>query len=323
MTSTTPILEVEGLRKTFGGIVAVDKLNLEVERGTITGLIGPNGAGKTTAFNLMTGFYRPDDGEIRFEGQDLQKIMRPSGSERRFRIGISGLIGAGSLTSAAGAYGFLGTAMAGASAVGFGLGAGAYLAQEWVKNEHLDYRYSRPFRVSQVGISRTFQITRELEGMTVLENLMLGPKNQRGENVFNALLRPGAVTNQEAELREQAEEVLDVLDLDHLREEYASNLSGGQRRLLELGRVLMTDPDLIMLDEPIAGINPTLKQTLLTHIENLRDEGTTFLVVEHDIESIMKLSDRIVVMNEGRKLMDGSPEEVQKDQRVIDAYLGG
>lgn len=323
MPSDTPILEVENLTKQFGGIMAVDNLNLELERGSLTGLIGPNGAGKTTAFNLMTGFYRPDSGVIRYEGTDLQRIMRPTENERRSRIGLVGLIGSGALLPLAGAFGPSAPAIAGATAVGFGLGSGTYLTQEWVKNEYLDYKHSRPFRIAQAGISRTFQITRELQGMTVRDNLMLGPKHQQGENVLNAWFRSKSVSDQEEELNKRADELLDTLDLDHLSEEYASNLSGGQRRLLELGRVLMTEPDLIMLDEPLAGINPTLKKTLINHIENLRDEGKTFLVVEHDIESIMELSERIIVMNEGQKLMEGPPEKVQGDQRVIDAYLGG
>ncbi|MDY6765698.1 MAG: ABC transporter ATP-binding protein [Halobacteria archaeon] len=180
----------------------------------------------------------------------------------------------------------------------------------------------KPHEISLKGLSRTFQITRELKGMTVLENLMLAPQRQRGENLLNVWLRRD-VKSQEMEVRERSEEMLEFLELDHLADELAGNLSGGQRKLLELGRVLMTDPDLILLDEPVAGVNPTLMNKLLDRIRNLRDQGYTFCIVEHDIEVIMELSDTVIVMTQGKKLMEGSPEEVRNDERVIEAYLGG
>ncbi|UPV74416.1 ABC transporter ATP-binding protein [Halorussus limi] len=317
------ILEVEGLRKTFGGITAVDGATFEVEEGTVTGLIGPNGAGKTTTFNLISGFYEPDGGEVRYRGTDLQDIMRPSDTEQGIWMGASGMTfgGVGLATAAAAGVSTLG--LGAAAVVGAGLGAGVYQAEEKVKNDYLDVKHQRPFRVSQAGLSRTFQLTRELQGLTVLENLMLAPQDQRGERLTNAWFRRGAVAEEENDVRERAVEMLEFLEIDHLTNEYAGNLSGGQRKLLELGRVLMTDPDLILLDEPVAGVNPALTEKLLERIESLREQGYTFCIVEHDMEVIMNLSDTIIVMDQGKKLMQGTPEEVQNDQRVVDAYLGG
>jgi ABC-type branched-subunit amino acid transport system ATPase component len=317
------ILEVEGLRKTFGGITAVDGATFEVEEGTVTGLIGPNGAGKTTTFNLISGFYEPDGGEVRYRGTDLQDIMRPSETEQGIWMSASGMTFGGIGLAAAASAGVSTLGLGGAALVGAGLGAGFYQAEEKVKNDVLEVRNKRPFRVSQEGLSRTFQLTRELQGLTVLENLMLAPQDQRGESLTNAWFRRGAVAEEENEVRQRAVEMLEFLELDHLTNEYAGNLSGGQRKLLELGRVLMTDPDLILLDEPVAGVNPALTQKLLQRIENLRDQGYTFCIVEHDLEVIMNLSDTIIVMDQGKKLMQGTPEEVQNDQRVVDAYLGG
>jgi len=316
------ILQVENLRKTFGGIVAVDGATFEVQRGTITGLIGPNGAGKTTTFNCISGFYEPDGGEIRYDGRETQELMAPSVQERAIWI-TSAAIGLGLLGYVLAWWRDLSTASTViAGVVGAAVGAGIYLGQEAVRARSDRYSRNRPFKLSEAGLVRTFQITRELQNMTVMENLMLAPKDQRGERLWQAWLRRGAVAEDEASVRVRATEMAEFLELDHLLDEYAGNLSGGQRKLLELGRVLMTDPDVILLDEPVAGVNPTLTRKLLERIETLRDEGYTFLIVEHDMEVIMNVSDTIIVMAEGRTLMEGTPEEVQEDERVVDAYLG-
>jgi ABC-type branched-subunit amino acid transport system ATPase component len=321
--SDDPLLAVDGLEKHFGGITAVDGVEFEIEEGTIVGLIGPNGAGKTTTFNMLSGFLTPDAGEVRYRGTDLQEIMSPSRADKAYIGGSAALVaGLGGLALASQSDPSV-AVEAGATAVGAGVGLGAYRGQEVVKRRYFDHKYSRPYQVSRAGMMRTFQITRELEGLTVFENLLLSPKDQPGENVVKSWLQFDSVAETEAANRERAEEVLELLDLEHLRDEYAGNLSGGQRKLLELGRVLMADPELILLDEPVAGVNPTLSKTLLSRIEELRDEGYTFCVVEHDMDVIMNLSERIIVMHQGKKLMEGTPEEVQGDQRVIDAYLGG
>ena len=318
----TELLEVEDLVKHFGGIAAVDGVSFDVEQGSITGLIGPNGAGKTTTFNLVAGFYEPDAGVIRYDGRDTQEIMRASTDERAIWLGGSG-VAFGGLGLATGALTSQGSAaLAGSAIAGAAIGAGIYAGQNWLKNRSETHHHRRPFQLAKAGLVRTFQITRELQGMTVLENMMLAPKGQRGENLLTSWFRQGTVREQEDEIRKEAMEMLEFLELDHLAQEQAGNLSGGQRKLLELGRILMTDPELILLDEPVAGVNPTLTKKLLAQIESLKAEGYTFLIVEHDMEVIMNISDTIIVMSEGKKLMQGTPEEVQQDERVIDAYLG-
>ena len=255
-TRNTP-LEVEELRKEFGGITAVDDVSFDVEEGTLTGLIGPNGAGKSTTFNLITGMLEPDEGEIRFNGEN-----------------ITGL---------------------------------------------------QPYEISNRGLARTFQIARELEEMTVLENMMLAPKGQIGESLWRSIMpvTRGSVREQETEQLERVWEVLDFFEIDHLAGEYAGNLSGGQRKLLEMARALLTDPDVLLLDEPFAGVNPSLEKRLLKHIHELREQGYTFLIVEHDMDLIMNNCERVIVMHQGQILKDGTPAEIKESEAVIEAYLGG
>lgn len=182
-----------------------------------------------------------------------------------------------------------------------------------------------PFDAAHEGLVRTFQIPRELAEMTVLENLMLAPMAQSGEKVWRSVT-PGVrnqVIEEEGDVLEQAWETLEFFDIGHLAEEFAGNLSGGQRKLLELARALMTEPDMLLLDEPFAGVNPTLQNKLLEHIHQLKDEGYTFLIVEHDMDVIMNNCERVLVMHQGEILADGTPDEIRADERVIEAYLGG
>jgi neutral amino acid transport system ATP-binding protein len=254
--SDGPILEIDGVFKHFGGIRAVNGAGFEVPRGSITALIGPNGAGKTTLFNIVTGFYRPDAGAIRYEGRSI-----------------------------------------------FG---------------------ARPYRIARLGMVRTFQITKALAAMPVIDNMMLAAPAQPGESLVGLLARRRAGRRREAEVEQRARELLATFNLDAKRDEYAGTLSGGQRKLLELARALMTEPRMVLLDEPMAGINPTLGRRLLEHMHDLReDQGVSFLFVEHDMEVVMNHSDEVVVMANGETVMKGKPEEVRSDQRVIDAYLGG
>ncbi len=181
-----------------------------------------------------------------------------------------------------------------------------------------------PHRIFHRGIVRTFQIPRELKTMTVLENLMLVPPNQVGEQIWNPLLFGFRVSRQERRIYEKALEVLEFVDLVHLRDEYAANLSGGQKKLLELARTLMTDPAMILLDEPGAGVNRVLMRKLVDNIETLcRELGITFFVIEHDMDLITRLCNTVIVMSQGEFLAEGSPEEIKRDERVLDAYLGG
>ncbi|MCD2200767.1 ABC transporter ATP-binding protein [Halobacterium sp. KA-4] len=250
-------LRVEGLRKEFGGITAVDGASFEVEEGSLTGLIGPNGAGKSTTFNCITGVHEPTAGDVYFRGEE-----------------VTGL---------------------------------------------------RPHEIAQRGLVRTFQIARQLDEMTVLENVMLAPGGQKGESITRSVVPGlrGQVVTQERDLREEAWETLEFFELDHLATEYAGNLSGGQRKLLELARALMTDPDVMLLDEPFAGVNPTLEEKLLDRIHDLREQGLTFLLVEHDMDLIMENCEHVIVMHQGRVLDEGPPEQIQNNEEVIEAYLGG
>jgi len=180
------------------------------------------------------------------------------------------------------------------------------------------------YAIARRGMVRTFQITKALAAMPVLDNMMLAAPRQPGESFRNLLLRPGAVRAREQEVRGRAIELLEVFDLRDLAGDYAGTLSGGQRKLLELARALMTQPKLLLLDEPMAGINPTLGRRLLDHMQRLRRErGMTFLFVEHDMEVVMGHSDRVIAMAEGRVIAVGEPRRVREDPAVIDAYLGG
>jgi branched-chain amino acid transport system ATP-binding protein len=250
-------LRVEGLRKEFGGIVAVADASFEVEEGSLTGLIGPNGAGKSTTFNCITGVHEPAAGQIYFQGEEI--------------TGLS------------------------------------------------------PNQVANRGLVRTFQIARELEEMTVLENMMLAPKGQRGEALWRSVLpfARKSVVEQEEEILEKCWEMIEFFEIDHLAHEYAGNLSGGQRKLLELARALLTEPTMLLLDEPFAGVNPSLEERLLEHVHELRDEGYTFLIVEHDMDLIMQNCEHVIVMHQGKVLTEGTPEEVKSNEEVIEAYLGG
>lgn len=179
-----------------------------------------------------------------------------------------------------------------------------------------------PEALARKGLVRTFQQTRQLETMTVRENVRLAAPDQPGESTIPALLRTDAMTARESEVVERAEELIDLFELDHLADEYSSSLSGGQRKLLELARVLMLEPDLLLLDEPFAGVNPTLTQEIADHIRGLNDEGMTVLIIEHELETLTELVDRLIVLQQGSLLVEGEPETVLNDQRVVDAYLG-
>lgn len=255
-TTTDIILEAENLTKSFGGIVAVDHIDLSIESGTITGLIGPNGAGKTTAFNLLTGFEDADAGGIYFDGKDITR--------------------------------------------------------------------STPHERARAGLVRTFQITRQLSGMTVMENMLLGGQDNPGESAIRALAQSEKVVEYQSNAVETAEKWLTAIDLWDKRDVYAGNLSGGQRRLLEFGRVLMAEPQLILLDEPMAGINPNLTEELIALIRELTtDEGLTFLVIEHDLDVIMDISDKLVAMHNGTIIAEGDPVDVRRDEALLEAYIGG
>jgi branched-chain amino acid transport system ATP-binding protein len=249
------IVEADHVSKWFGGIRAVNDVSLGIGRGTITGLIGPNGAGKTTLFNIIAGHYKPTEGMIRLDGED-----------------VTGL---------------------------------------------------EPHELFARGLLRTFQLAQEFHSLSVRENLMMVPPDQPGENLLSAWFRPGAVAARERQIREKADEVLEFLTLSHLADERAANLSGGQKKLLELGRTMMVDAKIVFLDEVGAGVNRTLLNTIAGVIERLhREKSYTFCLIEHDMDFIARLCDPVIVMAEGAVLAEGTPAEVMANEAVIEAYLG-
>ncbi len=177
------------------------------------------------------------------------------------------------------------------------------------------------YKIARLGMVRTFQLTKVLSRLTVIENMRVGATGQRGEGLFSAMFAP-LWRAQEAANTERADDLLDRFLLRKKREDFAGSLSGGQRKLLEMARALMADPELVMLDEPMAGVNPALKQSLLGHVKSLRDEGRTVLFVEHDMDMVRDISDWVIVMAQGQVVAEGPPDSVMSDQRVIDAYLG-
>ena len=176
-------------------------------------------------------------------------------------------------------------------------------------------------KVARIGMVRTFQLTKSLARLTVLDNLKLGATGQRGEGILASLVRP-LWKAQEAEIEARAEDLLSRFKLDHMRDEYAGSLSGGQRKLLEMARALMVEPTMVMLDEPMAGVNPALTQSLLTHVKQLRADGMTVMFVEHDMDVVHDISDWVIVMGEGRVIAEGTPDQISSNEAVIDAYLG-
>ena len=179
-----------------------------------------------------------------------------------------------------------------------------------------------PFKVAQCGMVRTFQIPRALAKMTVLDNLMLAPKAQAGERIWNVWLHPQSVKAQDMRIKEKSRDILRFFEIEHLEDEYAGALSGGQKKLLEMARAMMIDPSLMLLDEPFAGVNPALSWKISRYIDELREGGMTFLIIEHDIPAITRISDRIIVMNEGRIMTEGAPDEIKQNRDVLNVYLG-
>jgi len=254
-----PLLKITGLTMDFGGIRALDHLDLRVMQGEIVALIGPNGAGKTTFFNCLTGIYKPSSGDL---------LLTPPGQETRRLNGL------------------------------------------------------KPNKVTQQGLARTFQNIRLFPNMTVLENVMIGRHCRTRAKVLGAIFRNRKTVQEEKEIVRLSLSILKKIGLADMPDEFAKNLPYGAQRRLEIARALATDPLMLLLDEPAAGMNPQETSELDELITSIRDDGLSILLIEHDMKLVMSLSDHIFVMDYGKKIAEGNPEQIRNNPAVIKAYLG-
>ena len=271
------VLKVENVTMQFGGVVAVNNLNLEVREGEIVAIIGPNGAGKTPAFNVITGVYAPTNGRVFFNGDPIIENF-PRGKMKKLYKGEN---------------------------------AGQY-------SRTLE---PTPDRLTLKGMARTFQNIRLWKSMTVFDNILIAKHARRTSNLFSAAFRGNR--KEEAAQRAEVADLLEIVGLTDVKDELATSLPYGKQRRLEIARALATKPSPLLLDEPAAGMNPQETQELTHFIGEIRDRfHITILLIEHHMDLVMDISDRIYVLDFGRLIAEGTPEEIQKNEKVIDAYLG-
>lgn len=271
------VLKIENITMQFGGVVAVNNLNLEIGQGEIVALIGPNGAGKTTAFNVVTGVYQPTNGAVWFQGKKIIE-NHPQGQMRKL-----------------------------------------YKGQH--NGEYPHVLAPSPDRITKLGMARTFQNIRLWKSQTVFDNILIATHCRTSSNVFSATFRLNR--KEETAERRRVEELLEIVGLADVKDELATGLPYGKQRRLEIARALATEPQLLLLDEPAAGMNPQETDELTAFIGEIRDRfHLTVFLIEHHMNLVMGISDRIYVLDFGELIAQGTPAEIQNNQRVIDAYLG-
>ena len=271
------VLKIENATMQFGGVVAVDNLNLEINQGEIVALIGPNGAGKTTAFNVVTGVYQPTNGAVWFQGEKIIE-NHPQGKMKKL-----------------------------------------YKGQH--NGEYTQVLAPTPDKITKLGMARTFQNIRLWKSQTVFDNVLIAKHCRATSNVFSATFRLNR--KEEKEQREEVMKLLEIVGLADVKDELATSLPYGKQRRLEIARALAAEPQLLLLDEPAAGMNPQETDELTAFIGEIRDKfHLTVFLIEHHMNLVMGISDRIYVLDFGKLIAEGTPAEIQNNKRVIDAYLG-